>query len=399
MKRSKSKRFLLVHSWIEYQKYLGILTYAHNANWTLQAVNWKSLPLLHHNNFAGIISQLHPNEHQLVEFVKQADCPKVELCDFIDDSALIQVPAEYDAIGAAVADHFLERHFTSFMFFGFYTERRHSNLYYDGFRARLATKGFSTECIWLTDNPRHTEPNFLRGYHKPNIPPQKYYSTLMRFLRAASKPLALFVENPLDALDVLSCCHTLQLSVPAHVAIVCLSEPEMICALTEIPLSSISNSSVYFRQGYRAAEMLDRMISGRSLPLPETIDAPLAEQVVTRASSNVLAVDNDAIAQLIAYIMNNLDNPDLYVPTLVRQSGISRSTLYSLFVKHTGLSLAAFIRRQRLLRAKTLLATTDKKIQTVANLCGFSSARNLRRALKQDTTLTPRAYQASSALT
>jgi AraC-like DNA-binding protein len=75
--------------------------------------------------------------------------------------------------------------------------------------------------------------------------------------------------------------------------------------------------------------------------------------------------------------------------SLVAYMGYSRSRLFDLFRKHTGLSPADYLARYRIGEARRMLEETDAKVLDVAEACGFSSAQYFNAAFRRLTGLTP----------
>jgi transcriptional regulator GlxA family with amidase domain len=74
---------------------------------------------------------------------------------------------------------------------------------------------------------------------------------------------------------------------------------------------------------------------------------------------------------------------------LAKIAGLSERHLSRLFHVHVGGSIADYINRLRVLRAKELLSQTRLDIERVAEGAGFASSRQLRRAWRKLYTTTP----------
>ena len=85
---------------------------------------------------------------------------------------------------------------------------------------------------------------------------------------------------------------------------------------------------------------------------------------------------------------------DVKMDSLVDYMGYSRSHLFELFRKHTGLSPAEYLARYRIGRARRMLENTDDKVLDIANACGFSSAQYFNAAFRRQTGLTPSEWRA-----
>jgi LacI family transcriptional regulator len=131
--------------------------------------------------------------------------------------------------------------------------------------------------------------------------------------------------------------------------------------------------------GYEAASALDEMMAGR-LPR-ERIIAVEPTVVVARRSTEVIAVDDPAVAAALRFIKDHAGRT-IDVPHVVRESGISRRTLERRFAELKGHSVLAEITRCRLDRAKRLLLETDMPVHRVAERSGFNSIKTFIRSFQ-----------------
>ena len=90
----------------------------------------------------------------------------------------------------------------------------------------------------------------------------------------------------------------MDLAVPEEVAVLGVDDEEEICELCDPPLSSVIPNAELI--GYRAAELLDRLMAGgRAEPLNQVVP-PLG--ITTRQSTDVLAIDDPDVAAAVRYI-------------------------------------------------------------------------------------------------
>ncbi len=90
---------------------------------------------------------------------------------------------------------------------------------------------------------------------------------------------------------------------------------------------------------------------------------------------------------------------DLSAPLSLRyladELNINSSYLSSLFKKETGITVTAYIIRQRINYAKHLLENTRLQIQTVAQHCGLGDVHYFSKLFKKETGMTPRDFRQS----
>lgn len=99
------------------------------------------------------------------------------------------------------------------------------------------------------------------------------------------------------------------------------------------------------------------------------------------------------IDTLDTYIYDRLSDPTLSVESLCQDLGISRSQLFRISKEQTGLSPSQYIRQQRLLRARTLLDTSDLRIAEIADRVGLASPQNLSTYFAQAFGVSPTEYR------
>jgi LacI family transcriptional regulator len=115
--------------------------------------------------------------------------------------------------------------------------------------------------------------------------------------------------------------------------------------------------------------------------------------VVTRQSSDTLAVSDRTVAEALRFIREHADRP-LCIDDVLAAVPVSRRALERAFRQALGASPAAEIRRAHLRRSKALLATTELAMPEVARLSGFTGAKQLAVVFRQLTGLTPTRFRA-----
>jgi LacI family transcriptional regulator len=181
--------------------------------------------------------------------------------------------------------------------------------------------------------------------------------------------------------------------VPQDVAIVAGKNEEALCAHPRPSLTSIEIG--YDRVGYAAAELLDRLMSGRAAPADPVRLAP--HGLVVRESTDFCAVDNPTVAAALAYIAAHAHRR--IGPTDVAAAvGAEPRTLQNYFRKAIQRPIATEIRRVRIERAKRELAQTDRALADVARAVGFGTVQRLHEVFVREVGVAPGAYRAQRQL-
>lgn len=266
------------------------------------------------------------------------------------------VGADHRRIAEMAAEHLLERGLSNFAACGLRTGLR------PGLDARAALFQKKIEeagypCAVFRP----------RGGGRAPLSWEKEQLQIELWMVALPKPVGIFACNDTRGREALFVCHQAGFHVPDEVAVLGAGNDELLCELSDERLSSIDVDPQ--RVGYRAAEVLDRMMAGHDVP-EETLIPP--RYVVARQSTDLLAVNDVAVATALRFIRRHASNP-ISVNDVVAQVSVERRVLERRFRDVVGRSLKSEITRTRLQRAKELLAETNLSCEKIAQRCGFGS--------------------------
>jgi LacI family transcriptional regulator len=280
------------------------------------------------------------------------------------------------ALGRMGAEHLIERGFTRLAFCGYppapFTPWSATRA--DGFQA--CAKEHGLPCNIHTGRGT-TVQKWITVQHE-----------LTMWLESLEKPVGLMAANDARARHVLEACRAIGLRVPEDVAVLGVDNDEIMCELTDPPLSSIEHGAGSI--GYQAAQLLDRLMAGKKAKSLSMLVPP--KEVVTRRSTDVLAIADPDVATAMAYIHQNSCRP-MRIADVVNQTGISRSTLEARFKTVTGRTIHDEIQRLQIDRARALLATTDLPIKQIAAMTGFAHVHYMTTVFHQSTGWTPAEYR------
>jgi len=208
---------------------------------------------------------------------------------------------------------------------------------------------------------------------------------LMRWLQELPRPIGIMACNDLRGRHILDACRQLNLRVPEDVAVVGVDNDELMCELAVPPLSSVAQGSE--RLGYEAAKLLDRLIRGRR-PRPKHIVVPPIS-VVHRRSSDLIAVDDPLLSAALRFIQNHAAE-QIGVPDVVRDAGVSRSTLETRFKKKLSRTIHDEIQRVRIETARRLLTATNLSLSKIAEQAGYRNAFYMSAVFRRELGMPPR---------
>jgi LacI family transcriptional regulator len=214
---------------------------------------------------------------------------------------------------------------------------------------------------------------------------------LRTFLRELPKPCAVFLGGMHCANIVYRACELERISIPRELSILTNDDNPLICETFQPQLSGIAGEINHI--GLALAKMLDVMMSDPSLDPPPVTVAP--EKIITRQSTDVLAVSHLPTARAINFIFENYAKL-IGVEEVGRHAGISLNALHKNFRDHVGKVPSVFLREVRMNRAKALLAETNLTLEQIAKQTGYSCAMSLYAAFKRLFHMTPGAYRSQN---
>ncbi len=211
---------------------------------------------------------------------------------------------------------------------------------------------------------------------------------LRRWLKTLKKPVGLMAGNDARARHVLEACRTIGVRVPEDVAVIGVDNDELMCELTDPPLSSVEQGARSL--GFRAAELLDRLMSGKK---PARIaNYVLPERVVARRSTDYLAVGDVDVAAAVRYIRQHASK-HIRVADVLNEVAISRSTLEARFRKILHKTIHEEIQSTMLACAQQLIVDGKLTLKQVAREAGFAHAPHLTNLFRQRPGHTPGEFQ------
>ena len=290
------------------------------------------------------------------------------------------VDVDHTAVGRLAAEHFLEREFGHFGFFGS-ESAAYSRIQESAFRQRVAEAGHAVSSCYTEYLADLTTPALWR----------KSAQKTRRWLRQLARPAAILCCEDAPARYLADVCRQMGLKTPEDMALLGVGNDELECNLTQPALSSIAVPSQ--RIGYEAAALLDRLMSAKACPQEPLLLPPL--HVVTRHSTDIMAIEDGTVQAALQYIRRHASR-DMTVGDLAHDIAVGRRLLERRFRSILGRSVLEEIYRVRVQRAKELLTDTHLPVTAVAAQSGFPSTRRLDVVFAKLTGLSPTAYRRQS---
>ena len=323
----------------------------------------------------GIIAEVF--SPRAAEILDDSGIPYVDVSDVVKQCSGTLVCADNSKIGQIAAEHFLERGFTNFAYFG--GKKNHfAKLRESGFAKTLHDRGLNYSVFTKRLNLDFYGSNVIGESSEP----------FHQWLETLPKPVAIFACNDAFALIANETCRQLGHHVPDEVAILGVDNDEQFCQL-ETP--AISSVELPLRQiGHEAVSVLEDLMNGTTLQSQSKLFAPTG--VVLRQSSDIVAFEDETLSEAIKYIREHADTP-MTVEGVCDELCISRRLLEKSIKKQIGHSPLAEIHRAHVERAKDFLINSRMTLPKIAYASGFRSPERMSVIFKRLTGTTPSKYR------
>jgi LacI family transcriptional regulator len=370
------KVILLLETSREYGRQLqfGITKYSFfNGPWTFYREPGgrdRTLPRLKDWGANGIIA--HVKDAAGARKIVSAGIPTIVKGFQIEGCPLIAT--DNQAIGVMAAEHLIDHCFRRFAYCGY------TDLYWSIERGQAFSQRIQQEPF-----------EFFR-YEPPRIKARQRWDqeldTMAKWLKSLPKPVGVMACVDDRSQHILHACKMAGLDVPTEVAIVGVDNDELVCRLANPQLSSIALGAE--RAGYEAAELLDRLMAGDKMDDAIILTQPT--HVVTRQSTDVMAMDDQMVAKALQYIRRHATGP-IQVADVIDAVPLSKRAMQKRFQAVLGRTILDEIRHVRVELCSKMLTETDLPIAQIALACGFPGIDHVSRSFRKIKHMSPLAYR------
>ncbi len=312
----------------------------------------------------------------LTQMLQALRVPVVMLTNTDAHQTLPMVSVDDVAVGRLAAEHFLGRGFRNLAFVGS-SQYRFSNQREQGFSEAAASAGASLRSFYDVRLPSSANAWGWSGQPELN-----------QWLGDLPRPVGILAANDALAFRVTEICRRMELRVPEDIALVGVDDDEPVCKLAHPPLSSVKQPLE--RIGYEGARLLDQLMSGEAPPAQPILFPPI--EVVTRRSSDILAIADPDLAVALRFIHNNAHRP-IGIKQVLEEVPLSRRSLERKCREALGRSPLEELLRIRLNLVKTLLSGTDLPMSGIAAQTGFRSGKQMSMTFQEQLAITPGFYR------
>lgn len=278
------------------------------------------------------------------------------------------------SMGKVAADHFLDRGFKNFAYCGF-NEMPWSKERFVSFEKHVLKAGYSVH-------------DYKGSLLQEKNTYQKQQDNLIDWLGSSPKPIGLMACNDNRGRHILEACKAAGVRVPDEAAVLGVNNDDMVCELSNPPLSSISVNLE--KAGYEAAKLLDEMISGHKVKAEKILVE--VSGVAIRQSTDILAIDDYEIAEAIRFIRKNRKKM-IQVDEVADAVSVNRRKLERSFKKILGRSVHEEIKRCRIELISKFLVESDLPISRIATMMDFLVEHHISRYFQQETGMSPFEYR------
>lgn len=362
------RHVLLALPWYHHKIHKGVSRYASEHNWHVDAEGTRLQSYSSVWEGDGIITQV-PRDELMKNLIESYDLPTVNISPIFTGENIPNIYDPNDHIARTAFDYFLGRGFCRFTTFQ-RSHFLHGRL--DEFHKIVAKN--SLTCEQLVYEGENNSRNRCQW--------------LMQELPKLPKPTALFVESDDIGAEVIFAAVQAGIKVPEDLAVLGVHNDDLVCEATAVSLSSIDCGLE--QMGYEAARVLDSMMKGEPAPKEQVLIR--CAKVITRASTDIMAIDNPKIRAALLFIRENYKH-QIAIKDVAEVASLSVSGLQYLLNSHLGISPAKEITRVRLDHARHMLLTTHWSIDMVSSESGFQTARNFYRVFSQKEGISPDAFR------
>lgn len=352
----------------------GVVRWAQRREWELVDLRSWHWEIPHGVTVDGLIYDPHLDETRNLQALLSAIPYSVQVHRTPQGTSACGVDMDWQAVGLQAADYYLERGFRNFALAAYQTEGWVESL--QAFKERIEASGGQCQAI--------------KGMHLPDGERGLVRDTVREQLRELHTPLGIFCANDRLAVRLYRWCREEGLAVPEQAAILGFDDDTIACCSNPVPLSSVDPH--YEQHGFEASRLLQRMIDGETIAPGTVIRVPPAG-IVTRRSTDIMAVGDVRVAQALRYIRDHYTT-NIGPDDVAAACDVPRRSLDRAFKKHLGKTLGKEIMRQRLASAETLLIESDMRAVDIAARVGFITPQYFNFQFRKHFGLTPKRYQA-----
>jgi LacI family transcriptional regulator len=289
--------------------------------------------------------------------------------------------------GQIAAEYFIQHGFRNFAYYTL------SNVMWSrermrGFCEKIKENGYSTKVYNINAKGNLLKDwqigqTWIKGIEKP-----------VNWLKSLPKPIGLMACDDGAAYNLIEAATEAGIRVPEDIAIIGMDNDETLCNSITPPLSSIESNIE--QAGFEAAKLLNNIIIGKEHMSFRAVFAPIVG-VVTRRSSDILAIDDPQLEAALHFIRHNF-NSMIQITDVVNVTTLSRRALEKKFRSVLKRSILDEIMRVRVEHIAELLLKSDMTISQITDTSTFYSSSHMIEVFKKFKGVTPRIFRKNNGI-
>ena len=217
-------------------------------------------------------------------------------------------------------------------------------------------------------------------------------ATTLKWLKNLPKPCGILAACDDRAFEILDICREAEIKVPAEVGVLGVNNDPLLCENAEPRLSSVQPDFV--EEGRLAAELLEKMMSGGSIPAERRLRKVGIRAIIHRQSTVTQSEAGKLVQKVLAYIARDAVK-GIGVEDVARRFKVSRSLLEMRFGELQGESVYGAMLRIRLDEVKRRLRQTRDPISEITAACGWKNPAPPKTLFKKRFGVSMREYRKS----
>jgi len=352
----------------------GVQDYAAqlDSDWDVEVCRYPELRMEEGMTFDGIVGRISP---ECLAAAGHTPIVNTWINSPVVDK-MVSVLSDPQEAGRMAARHLVARGFRRFVHFGIRGFKA-SRLHLEGVLEVTREKDFSCSHYMVhgdfDDTPEHWK---------------RFLKIARGAIASWEPPLAVIVWGDHICRGLVSTCLVENMDIPFELAFVSTGNNELLCSSVKPSLTSVDLN--HRKVGFEAAKTLHRMIEKKTIPEQITLIPPL--DLVVRRSSDLFAVNDDAVAAAMRFMAEN-SHRKILVPDIAAEVGLGRQVLERRFLKAVGHTVNKELIRLRVESLKRLLIESEIPVKELCPQVGFGTTVNMFKTFKKLTGMTPSAYR------
>lgn len=367
------------------------MRYGQQAGWICQRHDAGTLDRLTKWKPDGILFQVDEYDQPLLDYVAEAPARRVGLRALRGhESSTPLVLHDFAALGRKVASHFISNNYRRLCYLGPQSDEAANagNTYWQGMVEVAEASRVSLEGIF-PDQLATWKMLGLSFRKRPTSRWERFWElgpALVDHLTANPEPVALFSAFMEPAMEFVEMVDERQIPIPTRIGMAAHTDDALAGLVTKVPLTCVVPD--YEKQGYEAAQLLDRMLRGERVEPGHRLFLD-DHQFHLRDSSRQIVTSDLQVSQMLDHVRRNALDFGYTPESLAHAFGCSLRLIQIRFRNTLQRGVAEVIREHRTQHAVELICKTDMPLQQIVTECGFSGHHQLERAVRKAHGLNP----------